>query len=86
MGCILGSFWKNRLMEKGKDLIYEFRNPMPVITALGEGMAIYVRDGGTFENDVWCIVLNDGNLRHMRIDQIKLYPNATFDIGNGEKK
>lgn len=65
-------------------MIHEFRNPIPVITPLGEGMAIYVRDGGTFENDIWCIVLNDGTVRHMRIDQLRIYPNATFDIGGGK--
>lgn len=67
-------------------MIYEFRNPMPVITLLGEGMAIYVRDGGTFENDVWCIVLNNGTIRHFRIDQITMYSNATFDIANDSGK
>lgn len=63
-------------------MIYEFKNPMPVVTALGDGYAIYVRDGGTFENDIWCIVLSDGSLKHFRIDQIKIWNNATFDILN----
>jgi hypothetical protein len=61
-------------------VIYEFRNPMPVITPLGEGMAIYVRDGGTFENDVWCVVLNNCSIFHFRIDQLKMYENSTFDL------
>jgi hypothetical protein len=60
--------------------IYEFRNPIPVCTSLGEGMAIYCTEGGTFCNDVWCVALNDGRLRHFRVDQIRMEPNSTFDI------
>ena len=62
-------------------MIYEFRNPMPVETELGYGMMIYVRDGGTFANDVFAIVLdNDGVIRHFTSDQFKLVRNDTFDI------
>jgi hypothetical protein len=62
-------------------MIYEFRNPMPVETELGYGMMIYVRDGGTFANDVFAIVLdNDGVIRHFTTDQFKLVRNDTFDI------
>ena len=62
-------------------MITEFRNPMPVITPLGGGFAIYVRDGGTFENDVWAVALeNGGAIRHFRTDQLRIYKNATFDI------
>lgn len=60
----------------------EFKNPIPVIVEDGkEGYAIYVSDGGTFENDIWCVVLCDGgHVRHYRSDQIRLYVNSTFDI------
>jgi hypothetical protein len=59
----------------------EFKNPIPVITPIGNGYAIYVTNGGTFENDIWTIVLEDGgNILHFRSDQIKIYKNATFDI------
>ena len=58
----------------------EFRNPIPVITELGEGMALYVSNSGTFANDIWCIALNDGTLRHFRTDQIRIEKNLTFDI------
>lgn len=59
----------------------EFRNPLPVITPLGGAYAIYVTSGGTFENDIWTVVLeNGGNILHFRSDQIKMYKNATFDI------
>lgn len=61
--------------------IYEFKNPIPVIAEGKEGYAIYVRDGGTWENDVWCVVLcENGIVRHYRSDQIRMHYNATFDI------
>jgi hypothetical protein len=40
-----------------------------------------VRDGGTFENDVWAVALEAGGyVRHFRSDQIQVHSNATFDI------
>lgn len=65
-------------------MIYEFRNPMPVETPLGHGMLVYVRDGGTFSNDVFAIVLQDGGLRHMTSDQFKFLINNTFNIREEE--
>jgi len=54
---------------------------MPVETSLGYGMLIYVRDGGTFANDVFAIVLDsDGVIRHMTSDQFKFVRNDTFGI------
>lgn len=62
-------------------MIHEFRNPMPVETELGYGMLIFVRDGGTFSNDVFAIVLDkDGIIRHMTTEQFKLVRNDTFNI------
>lgn len=62
-------------------MFLEFQNPLPVVTPLGDGYAIYVRDGGTFENDVWAVALaNGGHIRHFRSDQIKIHHNSTFDI------
>jgi hypothetical protein len=60
----------------------EFKNPIPVIVEDGkEGYAIYVSNGGTFENDIWCVVLCDGGIvRHYQSDQIKIHKNATFGI------
>jgi len=59
----------------------EFRNPIPVLTPLGGGYAIYVRNGGTFENDIWAVALEKGgHIRHFRSDQLTVYANATFDI------
>lgn len=64
-------------------MIHEFVNPVPVVTELGVGYAWYVSDGGTWENDVFTVVLElDGTIRHFRSDQIKMYKNATFDILN----
>lgn len=62
-------------------MFLEFKNPIPVVTELGDGYAIYVRDGGTFENDIWCIVLCDGGkVLHFRSNQIKIWNNDTFGI------
>ena len=60
----------------------EFKNPIPVIVEDGkEGYAIYVSDGGTFENDIWCVVLCEGGIvRHYRSDQIRIHHNATLDL------
>lgn len=63
----------------------EFRNPIPVITPIGNGYAVYVSNSGTFENDIWTVALeNGGNILHFRSDQIRLYKNATFDINSDE--
>jgi hypothetical protein len=63
-------------------MMLEFSNPIPVIIEDGkEGYVIYVSDGGTFENDIWCVVhCNSGIVRHYRSDQIKIHFNGTFDI------
>ena len=59
----------------------EFNKPLPVITPLGEGYVIYADNGGTFENDIWTVVLvNGGVIKHFRTDQIKVHKNGTFDI------
>ena len=44
---------------------------------------MYVRDGGTWSNDIFAIVFEkDGVIRHMRTDQFKVLRNDTFDISN----
>ena len=60
----------------------EFKNPIPVIVEENkEGYAIYVSNGGTFENDIWCVVLCNGGIdRHYRSDQIFIHHNATLDL------
>lgn len=66
----------------------EFKNPIPVIVQQNqEGYAIYVRDGGTLENDIWCVTLCDGgHVRHYRSDQIRIHNNFTFDIKKTDDK
>jgi len=64
-------------------MIHEFRNPLPVETEIGYGIVLYVRDGGTFSNDVFAVVLEkDGVLRHFRSGQFRFLPNPTFDVKN----
>ena len=64
----------------------EFRNPIPVVTPFGDGYAIYSCNSGTFENDVWTVVLCDGGrILHFRTDQINIHANGTFDIVKKEK-
>ena len=60
----------------------EFRNPIPVVVENDrDGYAIYVTNGGSFENDVWCVVLCDGGeVRHYLSNQIRMYANTTLDI------
>lgn len=65
-------------------MIYEFRNPMPVETPIGYGMLVYVRDGGSFANDVFAVVLDDGSLRHLSSEQLTFLRNDTFGIRTEE--
>jgi hypothetical protein len=60
----------------------EFKRPIPVmVEETKKGYAIYVTNSGTFENDIWCVVLCEGGIvRHYRSNQIKIQFNATFDI------
>lgn len=63
-------------------MMLEFTTPIPVVVeGSKEGYAIYVTNGGTFENDIWCVVLCEGGVvRHYRTDQIKIHNNATLDL------
>jgi hypothetical protein len=64
-------------------MFLEFKNPIPVLTDIGHGWIMYVRDGGTWSNDIFAIVIEkDGVIRHMRTDQFKVLQNNTFDIKN----
>ena len=69
-------------------MIHEFNNPIPVVVEGGkEGYAIYVRDGGSFENDIWCVTLCEGGIvRHYRSDQIRIHYNATLDLQKIKEK
>jgi hypothetical protein len=62
-------------------MILEFQKPIPVVTPLGDGYAIYVTSSGMFENDVWTVALEkSGDVKHFTTDHIKIYQNLTFDI------
>lgn len=65
-----------------KEMMLEFNNPIPVIVETDkEGYAIYVSNGGTFENDIWCVVHCDsGIVRHYQSNQIRIHQNGTFNI------
>ena len=59
----------------------EFRYPIPVVTPMGDGWTVYVRDGGTFANDIWCVALKDGGrIMHFQSSQIRMHVNATAEI------
>jgi hypothetical protein len=64
----------------------EFQNPIPVIVEGDkEGYAIYVTNGSTFENDIWCVALCDGGVvRHYRSDQIRIHKNETLGLKQNE--
>jgi hypothetical protein len=64
----------------------EFQNPIPVVVEGNkDGYAIYVTNGGQFENDIWCVVLCDGGMvRHYRSDQILIYANQTLSINKSK--
>jgi hypothetical protein len=65
-------------------MIHEFNNPIPVITPIGEGMAIYVTYSGTFSNDIWTVALNDQRIKHFRTDQLTIERNLTFNLGENK--
>jgi len=69
-------------------MMLEFRNPIPVLLkeTKQEAYAIYVISGGTFENDVWTVVVCDTSaIIHCTTDQIVIYKNKTFEIGQNLK-
>jgi hypothetical protein len=51
----------------------QFFTPIPVITPLGGGHAIYATNSGAFENDIWAVALEEGGkIMHFRTDQINV--------------
>jgi hypothetical protein len=66
-------------------MMLEFRSPVPVVTPLGEGYAIYVTSGGTMEDDCWAVALCDGGqVRHFISSDIKIWNNSTYGIKKQE--
>ena len=83
VGMMFGMVMKNLSFCLEKNMsIHEFNKPIPVVIEDGkEGYAIYVESGGTFENDIWCVVhCEGGHVRHYRSDQILIHASGTFDI------
>jgi hypothetical protein len=68
-------------------MMLEFKTPINVVVEENKvGYAIYVTNGGSWENDIWCVVLCDGgHVRHYRSDQIRMYQNLTLDITKDKK-
>jgi len=68
-------------------MIYEFRNPISVLTELGGGTILYVQSGETFSNNIFAVVLEcDGRIRHFCFDQFTVLKNPTFDIKNKDEQ
>ena len=62
-------------------MIHEFIKPIPVVTPMGDGYAIYVESGGMFENDVWTVCLSEGgSIKHFNTGQVRMWQNETFGI------
>lgn len=62
-------------------MIHEFNNPIPVITPLGEGIALYVKSNGALENDEVTVVMKDGGQwRHFNTGDIRSHHNETYGI------
>lgn len=61
-------------------MIAFFPFPYPVSTELGEGYAIYVSSSPMWENDVWCVQLDDGRILHFSTNQVRGVANATFGV------
>ena len=62
-------------------MIHEFSHPIPVVTPLGDGYAIYVKSNGVFEDDEWAVALSaDWQVRHFTSSQIKIWHNETYGI------
>ena len=62
-------------------MIYEFQNSIPVVTPMGDGYILYVKENGMWENDIFTVVLEEGgSIKHFTSDQIKVWHNATFNI------
>lgn len=68
-----------------------FDIPIPVVISVEgqekqNGYAIYVESGGMFENDIWCIALEEGGMvRHFLSSQIRIFKNSTFSIKEENK-
>lgn len=68
-------------METNEEMIFEPKNPIPVVTPMGDGYVLYIKDNGMHENDVWTVVLKDGGrVMHFQTNQVKVHSNNTYSI------
>ena len=62
-------------------MISELKNPLPVVTPVGDGFLLYIKESGMHENDVWTVVLKDGGkVMHFLTNQVRVYSNSTYSI------
>lgn len=61
-------------------MISFFPFPYPVVTPLGEGYAVYVSANPMWENDSWCVQLDDGRILHFSTNQLRGVANGTYEI------
>lgn len=58
-----------------------FDIPVPVTTPCGDGYILYVKSNPLYENDeITCVLLDGGDIRHFTSDQVKVWNNATYSI------
>ena len=62
-------------------MIHEFSNPIPCTTPLGDAYVWYVKTNGYLENDeLTCIMLDGGDIKHFTTNQVKIWHNQTYEI------
>lgn len=67
-------------------MIFEPRNTIPCITPIGDAYILYIKCNGIFENDeVTCVLLKTGEIKHFTTDQIRVWHNETYKIKKDEK-
>lgn len=50
----------------------QFQNPIPVLANERKGFAIYVKNGNSIHEDIWCISFQDGSIGYFNSNQIKV--------------
>lgn len=49
---------------------------------MGDGYLLYVTSSGMLENDELTVIINkDGSIRHFTTNDVKIWFNATYQIG-----
>jgi hypothetical protein len=67
-------------------MIHELNNPIACTTPLGDAYIWYIKPNGYLENDeITCILMNGGQVRHFTTDQIRIWNNQTYKINKDEK-